>query len=60
MVVFPGQDRLIGRFIQVTIEEATAVTLFGSVVTGEHVGVEQNEVGSTWPASAQRVSLPLL
>jgi tRNA-2-methylthio-N6-dimethylallyladenosine synthase len=35
IVVFEGNDRLIGETIQVTVREATAFTLFGTVVTGE-------------------------
>jgi hypothetical protein len=33
--VFPGNERLVGRFISVTIDDASAVTLFGEVVTTE-------------------------
>ncbi len=36
IVVFPGNPRLIGRVISVSVEEASAVTLFGQVVTTEH------------------------
>jgi tRNA-2-methylthio-N6-dimethylallyladenosine synthase len=59
IVVFPGQDRLIGQIVQVAIEEATAFTLFGSVVTGELVGVEQK---APKPAiqTTRRVGLPLV
>ncbi len=39
IVVFEGNERLIGRTVPVRIEEATAFTLFGTVVTGEQVGV---------------------
>src|SRR5262249_38221563 len=39
IVVFEGNERLVGRTVPVCIEEATAFTLFGSVVTGEQVGV---------------------
>jgi tRNA-2-methylthio-N6-dimethylallyladenosine synthase len=35
IVVFPGNERLVGQFISVTIEDASAVTLFGRVVTTE-------------------------
>jgi hypothetical protein len=40
IVVFEGNERLIGRTVQVYIEEATSFTLFGTVVTGEQIGVE--------------------
>jgi tRNA-2-methylthio-N6-dimethylallyladenosine synthase len=33
IVVFDGPERLIGRFVQVQVEDASAVTLFGQVVT---------------------------
>jgi tRNA-2-methylthio-N6-dimethylallyladenosine synthase len=39
IVVFEGNGRLIGQTVQVAIEEATAFTLFGTVVTGEQIGV---------------------
>ena len=39
IVVFEGNERLVGRTVPVLIEEATAFTLFGSVVTREQVGV---------------------
>jgi tRNA-2-methylthio-N6-dimethylallyladenosine synthase len=62
IVVFDGNERLTGRTVAVRIEEATPFTLFGRVVTGEQVGVEQERA---WPESAAtstpgRVSLPLL
>jgi tRNA-2-methylthio-N6-dimethylallyladenosine synthase len=44
IVVFEGSERLIGHTIPVLIEEATAFTLFGTVVTGEQVGVESERV----------------
>jgi tRNA-2-methylthio-N6-dimethylallyladenosine synthase len=37
IVVFAGQERLIGRFVRVVIEDASAVTLFGRVETTERV-----------------------
>jgi tRNA-2-methylthio-N6-dimethylallyladenosine synthase len=37
IVVFDGADRLIGQTIPVQIHEATAYTLFGEVVTVEHL-----------------------
>src|SRR5262249_49283135 len=37
IVVFPGPERLTGRVIPVAIEDASAVTLFGQVVTTEAV-----------------------
>jgi tRNA-2-methylthio-N6-dimethylallyladenosine synthase len=64
IVVFEGNDRLIGQLVQVAIEEATAFTLFGSVVTRERVGAEQDLTEpialATPEAIAGRVSLPLI
>ena len=69
IVVFEGNERLIGQTIQVRIEEATAFTLFGTVVTGEQVGVtserlpEQSSTmsGAVWQkASKNRLELPLI
>ena len=38
IVVFEGQERLIGQTVQVQIEDASAVTLFGQVVTTDRIG----------------------
>jgi tRNA-2-methylthio-N6-dimethylallyladenosine synthase len=38
IVIFDGHERLIGQFLPVEIEEATAVTLFGKAVTHELAG----------------------
>ena len=35
IVVFEGHERLVGRFVPVEVEDASAVTLFGRVVTTE-------------------------
>jgi tRNA-2-methylthio-N6-dimethylallyladenosine synthase len=35
IAVFEGHERLVGNFVRVTIEDASAVTLFGRVVTTE-------------------------
>ena len=45
IVVFDGPERLIGQFLPVRIEDASAVTLFGQVVTTESNGVEPNGIG---------------
>jgi tRNA-2-methylthio-N6-dimethylallyladenosine synthase len=37
IVVFEGHERLVGRFLPVTIEDASAVTLFGRAVTTDLV-----------------------
>jgi tRNA-2-methylthio-N6-dimethylallyladenosine synthase len=39
IVVFDGPERLIGRFVQVQVEDASAVTLFGQVVTTQSISV---------------------
>ena len=38
IVVFQGHERLVGQMVQVRIEDASAVTLFGQVVTTERIG----------------------
>ncbi|HYT91175.1 MAG TPA: TRAM domain-containing protein, partial [Gemmataceae bacterium] len=67
IVVFEGTERLIGRTVQVEVEEATAFTLFGRVATGEQVGMDRvREVSVCEEQSAgcggapQRISLPLV
>jgi tRNA-2-methylthio-N6-dimethylallyladenosine synthase len=64
IVVFEGNQRLIGQFVQVAIQEATAFTLFGNVVIGENVGAEHDEplriVSFAAEIPAARVSLPLI
>ena len=39
IVVFPGNRRLTGGLVRVEIEQASALTLFGSVSTGHRVGM---------------------
>lgn len=67
IVVFEGNERLAGQTVRVVIEEATAFTLFGSLVTGAQVGVGEQALDMPRPAGilepaapAGRVSLPLL
>jgi tRNA-2-methylthio-N6-dimethylallyladenosine synthase len=69
IAVFAGNERLVGRTVAVRVEEATAFTLFGTVVTGEQVGVlqerhapfEQSGAAATGESDAgRRISLPLL
>jgi tRNA-2-methylthio-N6-dimethylallyladenosine synthase len=38
IVVFDGHERLTGQVVPVSVEDASAVTLFGRAVTGEAVG----------------------
>lgn len=38
IVVFDGADRLIGQTVRIRVEDASAFTLYGRVLTGEHVG----------------------
>ncbi len=58
IAVFEGNERLAGQTVRVAVEEATAFTLFGTVITGEFVGVEPGQVEPT--KSARRISLPLV
>jgi tRNA-2-methylthio-N6-dimethylallyladenosine synthase len=66
IVVFEGNERLIGQTVSVMIEDASAFTLFGTVATQEQIGVENASRDShTPPAWAQlspesrRIGLPL-
>jgi tRNA-2-methylthio-N6-dimethylallyladenosine synthase len=52
IVVFEGNERLIGQTVDVIVEDASAFTLFGTVVTGEQIGVSDE--------GTQRIALPLL
>jgi tRNA-2-methylthio-N6-dimethylallyladenosine synthase len=60
IVVFEANKRLIGRTISVQIEEATALTLFGTVVTGEHVGMDGGAAVDAPPAGPRRIRLPVV
>ncbi|MFO0867301.1 MAG: TRAM domain-containing protein, partial [Gemmataceae bacterium] len=67
IVVFDGNPRLTGRFLDVEIREATSFTLFGDVVTGEQVGVEETSCCETHTCSSaepeispRRIGLPLV
>jgi tRNA-2-methylthio-N6-dimethylallyladenosine synthase len=71
IVVFDGNERLTGQTVAVAITEATAFTLFGSVVTGEQVGVVhthdeacggvlREEACQDLAAGGRRMSLPLV
>ena len=61
IVVFEGNERLTGQTVDVIVEEATAFTLFGSVVTGEQVGVTNCDAAlQPREETAQRLPLPLL
>ena len=62
IVVFDGNERLTGRTVAVQVEEATAYTLFGTVITREGmVGGESCGSGDEpSPPKAGRVSLRLI
>lgn len=49
IVVFEGNERLIGQTVSVAISEATSFTLFGTVVTSEQVGVTKQPTGADVP-----------
>ena len=62
IVVFDGNERLTGQFVNVFIEEASAFTLFGRVETGEYAG-EANVTltNSTRKLEAgRRIGLPVV
>jgi tRNA-2-methylthio-N6-dimethylallyladenosine synthase len=63
IVVFDGNERLVGQTVAVRVEDATAFTLFGTVVTGEQMGVSGSGRVATIGAGIARqprVSLPLV
>ncbi len=66
IVVFEGNARLIGQTVAVAVEEATAFTLFGAVVTGEQVGVDEtsappHSLETTYPRTQdRRIGLPII
>jgi tRNA-2-methylthio-N6-dimethylallyladenosine synthase len=66
IVVFEGNERLVGQTVPVVVEEATAFTLFGTVVTSEQIGEDKAAVsggGGTRHLSGtegRRISLPLI
>jgi tRNA-2-methylthio-N6-dimethylallyladenosine synthase len=70
IVVLEGNQRLIGQTVQVTVDDASAFTLFGTVVTGEQVSLRSLcedviEPGCTeslvhYDQRARRLALPLV
>jgi tRNA-2-methylthio-N6-dimethylallyladenosine synthase len=63
IVVFDGNERLIGRTVRVAVDEATAFTLFGTVETDERVGVDRGRplLGPAQEeASSRRFELPVI
>jgi tRNA-2-methylthio-N6-dimethylallyladenosine synthase len=66
IVVFDGNERLTGQTVQVTVDEATSFTLFGTVVTGEMVGIAAKTTSGDESALepvapfARRISLPII
>jgi tRNA-2-methylthio-N6-dimethylallyladenosine synthase len=68
IVVCDGNPRLIGKTVSVHVEEATSFTLFGTVLTDEHVGVSEGccEAPAATPQATDptagngRIGLPLV
>jgi tRNA-2-methylthio-N6-dimethylallyladenosine synthase len=60
IVVFAGQERLAGRFVEVTVEDASSFTLFGTIVTGEHTGAADPASRGRQPPESRRIGLPLV
>src|SRR5262249_11584415 len=58
IVVFYGIPRLTGETVAVSIKEAMAFTLFGTVVTEERIGVAEARETGTPPKA--RLALPLV
>jgi tRNA-2-methylthio-N6-dimethylallyladenosine synthase len=62
IAVFEGNERLTGQTVDVVVEDASAFTLFGSVVTGEQVGVvcDHGTPSVAQEEGGRRVGLPLV
>ena len=60
IVVFDGNERLTGRTVLVRVEAATAFTLFGTIETGEQVGVAESAACVPVAPAPGRLSLPLV
>ncbi len=70
IVVFEGNKRLIGQTVDLVVEEATAFTLFGKVVTEEQIGIangrhhSSSRLGSPRSRETEddtrRIALPLI
>ena len=58
IVVFDGNERLAGQTVMVDVQEASAFTLYGNIVTGDQVGALF--CGPELSAGSQRIGLPLL
>jgi tRNA-2-methylthio-N6-dimethylallyladenosine synthase len=59
IVVFAGNERLIGQTVQVQVEEATAFTLFGTIITSEQVGAADRPEPAA-VVQGRRISLPVV
>jgi hypothetical protein len=59
IAVFDGPDRLIGRTVTVDVTDASAFTLYGTVRTGEQIGVSREAQPDAAPAP-RRIGLNLV
>jgi tRNA-2-methylthio-N6-dimethylallyladenosine synthase len=60
IAVFDGPDRLVGRTVTVDVHDASAFTLYGTVRTGEQVGVEFSREAEPSAAPGRRIGLNLI
>jgi tRNA-2-methylthio-N6-dimethylallyladenosine synthase len=60
IAVFDGPDRLIGQTVAVDVEDASAFTLYGTVRTGEQVGVAVGREAPPTAAAPRRIGLNLV
>jgi tRNA-2-methylthio-N6-dimethylallyladenosine synthase len=60
IVVFEGNERLAGQTVDVAIEEATAFTLFGTVLTGEQIGIAPQAAPPPTEVPSRRIHLPTI
>lgn len=66
IVVFEGNERLIGQTVSIHVDAVTPFTLFGSVITGEQVGIEAARISDlptelpSSPSPSGRLALRLV
>jgi len=62
IVVFDGNPRLTGQFVECDIDDATSFTLFGTVVTNEQIAIQSSFEERAWNSTQAtgRRSLPIV
>jgi tRNA-2-methylthio-N6-dimethylallyladenosine synthase len=60
IVVFEGNERLIGETVDVVIDDASSFTLFGNVLTDEIVGAACTDLTMAVERAPHRIALPMI